>query len=90
MRITIRVRPEAASALRGRGPATSAFRQLLSTADDLGIVLEPIHPQGSDPRLAAYYTAEVPDRAAAERALADFRQCSAVEAAYLKPPDALP
>lgn len=90
MRITIRVRPDAAKDLRYRQATTPAATEVFQRAAELGMVLEPVHPNVSDPRLASYYTAEVPDRATAERAIAYLQQCRAVEAAYIKPPDTMP
>jgi hypothetical protein len=78
---------------RGLGaapPLPSPAAELAEKAVALGLILEPVHPGTTDPQLSTYYTAEVPDRAAAERAAAELRQCRAVEAAYVKPPEALP
>jgi hypothetical protein len=52
--------------------------------------LEPIHPGTEDPELTRYFTVEAPDQATAERVMARLRQSKAVEAAYVKPPDAMP
>ena len=56
----------------------------------LGVVLEPMHHGTADPDLMRYFTVDVPDQATAERVLARLPQSRAVEAAYLKPPDAMP
>ena len=90
VQITIRVRPEAARGLRQRQATTPVTSELFRTAEDLGVELEPMHPQVSDINLASYYTAEVADIVAAEQAIARLQRCEAVEAAYIKPPDALP
>jgi hypothetical protein len=49
-----------------------------------------LHPGREDPLLAPYFTVEVPDAATAERVIAGLQNCEAVEAAYLKPPEAMP
>ena len=90
MQITIRVHAEAAPGLTSRGGPTPLLAELLQTARELGVSLVPLHPNVNDPHLRSYYAAEVADSAAAERALAGLRQCRAVAAAYIKPPDALP
>jgi hypothetical protein len=43
-----------------------------------------------DPRLASYFTVEVPDHVTAERVISRLQNCEAVEAAYLKPLDEAP
>lgn len=90
MRVTTRVREDVASALHRRQPSTTESRELSQVADELGVALEPMHPSAEDPLLAPYFTVEVPDPATAERVIARLQNCEAVEAAYLKPPDAMP
>jgi hypothetical protein len=53
----------------------------------LGLRLEPLHLGGPD-ELLPYFVARDGDEP--ERALAALRQCRAVEAAYIKPPDEAP
>lgn len=90
MHVTIRVRPEVALALHGRQLPTSESEGLLQTAEQLGMMLEPMHPGAEEPHLASYFTVEVQDPATAEQVIARLKHCHAVEAAYLKPPDELP
>ncbi len=90
MRVTTRVREDVASALHRRQSSTTASRELSQVMDELGVALEPIHPGAEDPYLAPYFTVEVPDTATAERVIARLQNCEAVEAAYVKPPDAMP
>ncbi len=90
MQIAIRVHSDAARALRGRKAGTPGTRKLLKKAGELGVALEPMHPRVADPQLASYFVVQVPDQVTAERVMQDLRECEVVEAAYLKPPDALP
>ena len=90
MDVTIRTRPEAARGLHRRQPSTPASDELLQAAEELGVVLRPVHPGAEDPRLAPYFMVEVPDQATAERVTRRLQQCRAVEAAYVKPPDEPP
>lgn len=90
MHVTIRVRPDAALALHRRQLPTNTSEELLQTAEQLGVVLEPMHPGAEEPHLAPYFTVEVPDQATGERMIARLKHCQAIEAAYLKPPDELP
>jgi hypothetical protein len=90
MQITVQVRMDVARHLQQRGPPTAEAETLNRVTKQLGIVLEPIHPGTADPDLARYFTVEAPDQATAERVIAGLQQSKAVEAAYVKPPDAMP
>ncbi len=70
-------------------PNTDAA-ELLRLTRELGITLEPMHPQAEEPELRTYFTPEVSDAQTAEHVVERLRDCAAIEAAYLKPPDELP
>jgi hypothetical protein len=57
---------------------------------DLGLTLEPIHPGVESPRMTNSFAVEVTDAATAEQVVNRLQSCEAVEAAYFKPPEALP
>ncbi len=84
------MRNEDALALHELRPATPASRQLLRTANELDVVLEPIHPGAEDPYLAPYFKVEVADLAAAEHLISRLQGNTAIEAAYVKPLEELP
>jgi hypothetical protein len=88
--ITLKVRTDVARALQQRGRPSAESEELLQTAASLGVRLEPIHPGTEDPILISYFTVAVSDPDSVELVLDRLRQCRAVEAAYVKPPDALP
>jgi hypothetical protein len=67
-----------------------ASEAIVQATTELGVTLEPMHPGVEDPSLASFFMLEVADLASAERVIARLQGCEAVEAAYLKPPDALP
>ena len=90
MYVTVQVSPEVARVLNEQAPATTESQELLKITEELGVVLEPVHPDIDDPLLATFFRAEVPDSATAEQVIARLRQSNSVEAAYLKPPDELP
>ena len=90
MQLTTRVRSDVASVLHHRRAAAPGSEELLQAAEELGMVLEPVHPNAEDPHLAPYFTVEVSDPATAEQAISRLQDCEAVEAAYLKPPDEMP
>ncbi|HEV8649143.1 MAG TPA: hypothetical protein VG276_06980 [Actinomycetes bacterium] len=98
--IIVQVRPELAAGLHGQAAAPEA-RALVRAAESLGAPLRPLHPASpaesggigrnaatgtGDPELAAWFTLEVPDQAAAERAVGVLRAVDGVTAAYVKPP----
>ena len=89
MYVTIQVRPDVAPMLHEQQPPTTAVQELLQAAADLGVVLRPMHPGVANSQLATYFTVEVSD-AAAEAVIAQLRRCEAVQAAYVKPPEAMP
>lgn len=90
MYVTIRVRTDVALALHQRQQHTAASEELLQIANELDVVLEPLHPDTEDPYLVRYFTVKVSDSATAERVIARLHHCKAIEAAYLKPPDEMP
>jgi hypothetical protein len=85
LEIVVQLNQGAASELTRATEASSASEQSLPGLEDLGLALEPMHPGASDPALAAYFTVEVPDAEAADRALEALRRSDVVEAAYMKP-----
>lgn len=90
MRITLVLRPDVAEDLRRPRPSLDAARELLETAGSVGVALRPTHPGATDALLVPFYHAEVPDPTAAGQVLERLRAARAVDAAYLKPPEALP
>jgi hypothetical protein len=64
-----------------------------SAVPHLGAVagrLESLHPDTTDPALATWYRAVVPDNVDAEAIAAELRGHAEVEAAYVKPAGAAP
>jgi hypothetical protein len=90
MEITLQLKPNVARALTNREPLTEDSDELLKTAAELHLSLVPLHPGVEDPQLTTYFTAEVADHAQVQEVISRLRQCHAVEAAYVKPQDAMP
>ena len=90
IQITVQVSADVAASLHPGGQPAAKSQELLQTVEDLGVALVPVHPGASDPYLAPYFTIEVPDTETAERTIERLRQSTAVEAAYIKPRDAMP
>lgn len=90
MQITVQLQADVARRLHQRGSPTAESQELNQITDQLGVTLEPIHPGTEDPELTRHFTVEAPDQSTAERVIARLRQSKAVEAAYVKPPDATP
>jgi hypothetical protein len=90
MQLTVQLSQQASPSLARGEAATPEVGELLRLGQELGIRFRPLHPGTADPRLASYFTVEVPDAVAAQRVMARLRESRAVEAAYLKPPAELP
>ena len=90
MQIIIQVAETFVSSLQGREPRSPATEELLRTAEQLGITLRPMHEGVQVGALAQYYSAEIPDRDSAQHVISRLQACEAVQAAYMKPPAALP
>jgi hypothetical protein len=89
-RVTVLVRQDAAPAVQRRTAAGGDSRELLRTADELGVALEPMHPGVNDPVLQGYFCVDVADSRQAQHVIDRLGACKAVEAAYVKPPEAAP
>ena len=90
IQVIIQVAADVARTLQQQGAPTTESQELLKIAEELGVLLEPMHPGADDSLLAPYFMAEVPDSTTAELVIAHLRKSKAIEAAYLKPPDELP
>ena len=85
LEIVVQLSQVAAAELARKTEASPGPEQPLPGLGNLGLSFEPMHPGESDPALAAYFTVEVPDADAANRALDALRGSDIVEAAYMKP-----
>jgi hypothetical protein len=90
MQITVQLQADIARRLHQQAPPTTESEELKRITEELDVVLVPIHPMTADPDLTRYFTVDVPDQPTAERVIARIQQSKAVEAAYVKPPDAMP
>jgi hypothetical protein len=86
LQVTIQLTEAAARALQQH----QAIPELGRLANQLGIIIQPLHPQSLDQALMTFFSAEVPDADTAQRVLTKLLQSPHVTAAYLKPPDAPP
>jgi len=76
---------------RGLASASERVRKsLLRTGQELNVHLRPLHPGVNDEELRRFYIAEASSPKAAAELVRDLRSAEGVEAAYVKPPDALP
>ena len=90
MDLTVQVTPELAPALRHEAPATERARAIEKTVQAAGLGLRPLHSGTTDATLSRYFAVDVPDAATAQRIAHELLGLDGVEAAYVKPPDALP
>jgi hypothetical protein len=56
----------------------------------LGATVRPLAPGADDPQLSRYFVVDAPDLVSAEAVQAELVRTPGIEAAYIKPPDALP
>jgi hypothetical protein len=90
IQVIIIVSANAARSLQQKGEPTTGSKELLMITEELGVLLEPVHPGSDDPLLTPYFMVEVPDSTTAECVITHLRKSKAIEAAYIKPPDEFP
>ena len=90
MQIIVRISRPTAVVLHGHGPLTEPAREIVDTAEEQAAQLAPMHPGTRDVDLMRYFTATLLDGETVARAIAGLQACSAVEAAYVKPPAEIP
>jgi hypothetical protein len=90
MHVTVQTSSDVAHVLHQHSPPTTESQELLNVTEELGVVLEPVHPGTQDHHLALYFTVELPQPAAAKQVIARLQRCKAIQAAYLKPLDEMP
>lgn len=89
MYVTVRLAPDVARALHHR-EQTARSEEVASATRELGVTLVPIHPGIEDGELMRYFAIEVPSQPVADGVIQRLRRCAAIDAAYVKPPEALP
>lgn len=90
MRVMLQLQQDEARMLRRHLFTSPASAELVEKAQRLGVTLRPLRARSENSPLASGFTVEVPDRATAERVIAELRDCDAVEAAYFVPSNQLP
>ena len=76
-----------------RKPASAselARKSLLRTGEELNVRFRPLHPGVKDEELQRFYIAETSDPKAAAQLIRNLSNAEGVEAAYVKPRDAMP
>ena len=89
MYVTVRLVADVARAVH-HNERTPTSEELASATRELSVTLVPIHPGIEDGELMRYFAIEVPSQPVADRVIERLRRCAAIDAAYVKPPDALP
>jgi hypothetical protein len=89
MKLVVQVTPEAAKEIREQHYDNKATKELIGATQDMGVMLEPMHPDVND-ELALYFSVSAEDAETAQRIAERLRNLKAVDAAYLKPPESLP
>lgn len=85
----IRLRTDVALALHQRQQHTAASEEPLQIANNLGVVLEPLHPDAEARYLfpCSEFQGEGIELCNTKMRIARLNHCKAIEAAYLKPLD---
>ena len=82
--VTLQVSAAAVSALR-EGKLDLLERGFSETVQDLGVTLEPMDPETSDPKLQCFFTVQAADAAHAAQVSERLKHFWPVEGAYVKP-----
>lgn len=90
MQVTVHIRSDIARKLSIDELDTPEATEITDAANELGIVLRPVHPRVNDAALASYFAVTVPDAETGRLVIARLRKCQAIDAAYLKPTATLP
>jgi hypothetical protein len=72
--------------LRRDHPALAGSRRLQQIVSELGLQLEAMHPDTSDPELASQFYVSAPNAQAAAEIRQRIEEAGVVEAVYVKPP----
>jgi cell division protein FtsX len=90
MQIVLQLRAEAAAELRSGGTGSREAKRILDEVEKRSASMEPMHSVPDHDPFAAMFVVNVPEEADTEELRASLASLEAVEAAYTKPPDALP
>ena len=88
--ITVQLRQDAAAEVAGAGATSPEARDVVEAVAQHGLELVPVDPRAGDPVLESFFRIQAPDEATARELTEALTGLEAVEAAYVKPPDALP
>ncbi len=90
MYVTIHLRPDVARNLQRARPPLPATAELRGVIRELGLELQPLHPDVEDSVLSSQFFVSAPTQEEGAEIAGRLEKLAAVEAAYVKPPDALP
>jgi len=90
MTITLLLAEAVARDLRSDGFESPEARKVLDVIRRFDGSLAPMHPGADDDTLSKWFTVEVSESSDDRRLAEALQSLEAVEAAYVKPPDALP
>lgn len=90
MQITVQLRSDIARDLAEHRLLARETQALTQTLSQFGLTLMPLHPGTDDPELKTQFWLQVDDQATANQVIEQLLSLRATQAAYLKPPEALP
>lgn len=90
MQLIVKLKDSAKAAHATRAPARPVPDDVQHIAVSSGESIRPLHPGTADAALATYFVIDVRDPAQVDTLIRRLLQSPLVDAAYAKPPDALP
>lgn len=88
--LVVQLSPSAAADLAAGEPKTSAAQAVSRAVQSAGGTVSPMHPGTADPALASYFSVDLSGGESAADLAEKLNRLPSVEAAYVKPEDALP
>jgi len=90
MQVIVKLRTAGAGVPGSAAPHAGVPEALQRVARSVGEVIQPLHPGTGDAALSAYFVIDVRDPKRVDALTSLLLQSPLVDAAYAKPPDALP
>ena len=90
MQVIVKLKVAATNQRRSAGRGSSPPEELRRIVRSVGESIRPLHAGNADASLASYFVIDVRDAARVDTLIPLLLQSPLVDAAYAKPPDALP
>ena len=90
MQVTVHLTPEIAREFKQGVTNSPAASDIVDATNRLGVTLRPLHPGSTDPALESIFIVNAKDGEHAKTVVSELQACPGIEAAYVKPPPAMP